>query len=205
MQTAPGTTPSAPRYASPTPASRHATADTAPQESTDVAMESVSSRSSSRSKRDQEEDPGYLFDLDPGLTGATAAFRLQYCGKGVSMASRYSHASKHMDETPLEYLYRLNKREHVELFINILGAQEQELASCLTLMEVPGTVTLEEEASRAATRSSLPEEDALRFKLIPPEGVDSNTDADQGRPCSPDRGRRLRLVTRGRLRRLPDL
>ncbi|OWY99446.1 Eukaryotic/viral aspartic protease, partial [Phytophthora megakarya] len=35
------------------------------------------------------------------------------------------------------------KREHVELFINSLGAQEQELASRLTLMEVPATTTLE--------------------------------------------------------------
>ncbi|OWZ00571.1 Eukaryotic/viral aspartic protease [Phytophthora megakarya] len=192
MQTAPGTTPSATRYASPTPVSRHATADTAPQDSTDVAMESVSSRSSSRSKRDQDEGPDDLFDLDARLTGTAATvstatagagvarvrlstfselkefnekyvsekkacawfnrlksasrrngmtgdeltnqFGIQYCGKGVSMASRYSHVSKH-------------KREHVELFINTLGAQEQELTSCLTLMEVQGTVTLEEEAS----------------------------------------------------------
>ncbi|OWY91202.1 Eukaryotic/viral aspartic protease, partial [Phytophthora megakarya] len=93
-------------------------------------------------------------------TELTDQFRVQYCGKGVSMASRYYHASKHVDETPLEYLYRLNvagmkakihysdgtpeeKREHVELFINTLGAQEQELASRLTLMEVPDTATLE--------------------------------------------------------------
>ncbi|OWY92825.1 Eukaryotic/viral aspartic protease, partial [Phytophthora megakarya] len=248
MQTAPGTTPSAPRYASPTPASRRTTTDSVPQESTDVAMESVSSRSSSHSKRYQDEGPDDLFDLDAGLTGTAAAvstatagagvarvrlsafselkefngkdaseekarawfnrlksasrrdemsgdevcalfgdrmagparqwylqlkkstrtswteltdqFRVQYCGKGVSMASRYHHASKHVDETPLEYMYRLNvtgmrakirysdgtseeKREHVELFINTLGAQEQELASRLTLMEVPDTATLE--------------------------------------------------------------
>ncbi|OWY91493.1 Eukaryotic/viral aspartic protease [Phytophthora megakarya] len=200
-------------------------------------MESVSSRSSSRSKRDQDEDPDDLFDLDAGLTGTAAAvstaktgagvarvrlsafselkefygkdaseekarawfnrlksasrrdimtgdevcalfgdsmagparqwylqlkkstrtswtelageFRVQYCGKDVYMASRYYHASKHVDETPLKYLYRLNgasmrakirysdgtseeKREHVELFINTLGAQEQELAYRLT-------------------------------------------------------------------------
>ncbi|OWZ01217.1 Eukaryotic/viral aspartic protease [Phytophthora megakarya] len=193
--------------------------------STDVAMESVSLRSSSHSKRDQDEDPDDLFDLDVGPTGTAAAvstatagagvarvrlsafselkefngkdaseekvrawfnrlksasrrdgmtgdevcalfgdlmagparqwylqlkkstrtswikltdrFRVQYCGKGVSMASRYYHASKHVDETPLEYLYRFN------LFINTLGAQEEELASRLTLMEVPGTATLE--------------------------------------------------------------
>ncbi|OWZ02633.1 Eukaryotic/viral aspartic protease [Phytophthora megakarya] len=209
-ETAPETTPSAPRYANPTPTSRRATTETVPQESTDVAMESVSSRPSSNSKRDQDEDLDDLFDLDAGLTGTAAAistatagggvarsafselkefngkdaseeawfnrlksasrrdgmtgdevcalfgdlmagparqwylqlkkstrtswteltdqFRVQYCGKGVSMPSRYYHASKHVDETPLEYLYRLN---------------EQELASRLVLMEVPDTATLE--------------------------------------------------------------
>ncbi|OWY93746.1 Eukaryotic/viral aspartic protease [Phytophthora megakarya] len=102
-------------------------------------------------------------------TELTDQFRVQYCGKGVSMASRYYHASKHVDETPLEYLYRLNvagmrakirysdgtseeEREHVELFINTLGAQEQELASRLTLMEVPDTATLEKKL-RARQRS----------------------------------------------------
>ncbi|KAE9283453.1 hypothetical protein PF001_g22842 [Phytophthora fragariae] len=61
----------------------------------------------------------------------TEQFLAQYCGKGVSMASRYYHATKRSDETPLDYLYRLNvvgiraglhimegsvqqKREHVE-------------------------------------------------------------------------------------------
>ncbi|GMF29345.1 unnamed protein product [Phytophthora fragariaefolia] len=37
-------------------------------------------------------------------TDLTEQFRIQYCGKGMSMASRYYHASKHPDETPLEYL-----------------------------------------------------------------------------------------------------
>ncbi|GMF31034.1 unnamed protein product [Phytophthora fragariaefolia] len=93
-------------------------------------------------------------------TDLTEQFRIQYCGKGVSMVSRYFHASKHPDETPLEYLYRLNvaamrakipyadgtaedRREHVELFINTLGSQEQELASRLTLMEVLNASVLE--------------------------------------------------------------
>ncbi|KAE8878601.1 hypothetical protein PF003_g37298 [Phytophthora fragariae] len=35
-------------------------------------------------------------------------FRVQYGGKGVSMASRYYHATQRPDETPLDYLYRLN-------------------------------------------------------------------------------------------------
>ncbi|GMF33732.1 unnamed protein product [Phytophthora fragariaefolia] len=93
-------------------------------------------------------------------TDLTEHFRIQYCGKGVFMASRYYHASKHPDEMLLEYLYRLNvaamrakipyaagtaeeRREHVELFINTLGSQEQELASRLTLMEVPNASVLE--------------------------------------------------------------
>ncbi|OWY93947.1 Eukaryotic/viral aspartic protease, partial [Phytophthora megakarya] len=84
MQTAPGTTPSAPRYASPTPASRRATTDSVPQESTDVAMESVSSRSSSHSKRDQDEDPDDLFDLDAGVTGTAAAVSTATAGAGVA-------------------------------------------------------------------------------------------------------------------------
>ncbi|EGZ10865.1 hypothetical protein PHYSODRAFT_337637 [Phytophthora sojae] len=151
-----------------------------PQEAADVAMESVSSRSSTRSKprRDADEDPDDLFDLDIGTPRTTAAistataggvglahvrvsasselkefsgrdaseektrlwlnrlnsaarrdgmtgeelpkkikkswtelmgqFRVQYCGKGVSMASRYYHAAQRPDETPLDYLYRLN-------------------------------------------------------------------------------------------------
>ncbi|OWY92916.1 Eukaryotic/viral aspartic protease [Phytophthora megakarya] len=84
MQTAPGTTPSAPRYASPTPASRRVTTGTAPQESTVVAMESVSSRSSSHPKRDQDEDPDDLFDLDAGLTGTAAAVSTATAGAGVA-------------------------------------------------------------------------------------------------------------------------
>ncbi|KAE8893448.1 hypothetical protein PF005_g28465 [Phytophthora fragariae] len=87
-------------------------------------------------------------------------FRVQYCGKGVSMASRYYHAAQRPDETPLDYLYRLNvaglranipyadgrtdeKREHVEHFIWTLNTQEAELASRLTLMEVTDSEALE--------------------------------------------------------------
>ncbi|GMG17312.1 unnamed protein product [Phytophthora fragariaefolia] len=76
------------------------------------------------------------------------------------MASKNFQTTRRPDETPLEYLYRLNvgairakiryedgtkeeKREHVELFINTLGSQEVELASRLTLMKVPDVETLE--------------------------------------------------------------
>ncbi|OWZ19063.1 Eukaryotic/viral aspartic protease [Phytophthora megakarya] len=84
MQTAPGTTPSPPRYVRPTPGSRRATTDTVPQESTDVPMESVSSRSSSRSKRGQDEDPDDPFDLNAGLSGPAAAVSTAKAGAGVA-------------------------------------------------------------------------------------------------------------------------
>jgi hypothetical protein len=104
-------------------------------------------------------------------------FRIQYCGKGVSMASRYYHATKRPDETPLEYLYRINvagmragigygycsaveKREHVELFINTLGSSEQELSSRLALMEVPDAATLEKKL-RARQRGLAQQKKAL--------------------------------------------
>ncbi|GMF55708.1 unnamed protein product [Phytophthora fragariaefolia] len=110
-------------------------------------------------------------------TELTEQFRIQYCGKGVSMVSRYYHASKHPDETPLEYLYHLNvaamsakipyadgtaeeKREHVELFINTLGSPEQELASRLTLMEVPDAPDLEKKL-RARQRGRVHQKKAV--------------------------------------------
>ncbi|OWY92650.1 Eukaryotic/viral aspartic protease [Phytophthora megakarya] len=49
-----------------------------------VAMESVSSRSSSHSKRDQDEDPDDLFDLDAGLTETAAAVSTATAGAGVA-------------------------------------------------------------------------------------------------------------------------
>ncbi|ETK91977.1 hypothetical protein L915_04569, partial [Phytophthora nicotianae] len=35
-------------------------------------------------------------------------FQVQFCGLGVSVARQYYHARKRADETPLEYLHRLN-------------------------------------------------------------------------------------------------
>ncbi|OWY99832.1 Eukaryotic/viral aspartic protease [Phytophthora megakarya] len=45
-------------------------------------------------------------------TALAEQFRVQNCCKCVSMVSRYYHASKYVDETPLEYLYRLNNARH---------------------------------------------------------------------------------------------
>ncbi|GMF25324.1 unnamed protein product [Phytophthora fragariaefolia] len=36
------------------------------------------------------------------------SFQVQYCGRGVSVARQYYHARKRSDESPLEYLHRLN-------------------------------------------------------------------------------------------------
>ncbi|EGZ10297.1 hypothetical protein PHYSODRAFT_247167 [Phytophthora sojae] len=69
------------------------------------------------------------------------SFQIQYCGLGVSVAWQYYHSRKRSDESPLEYLYRLNvaalrarlkikdgdskaRREHVEHFIETLGRSE---------------------------------------------------------------------------------
>ena len=35
-------------------------------------------------------------------------FMIQYCGYGMLVGRQYYHAKKRSDETPLEYLYRLN-------------------------------------------------------------------------------------------------
>ncbi|KAE9274615.1 hypothetical protein PF008_g29549 [Phytophthora fragariae] len=80
-------------------------------------------------------------------------FRVEYCGLGVSLARQYYHARKRSDESPLEYLHRLNVvglraklpiktgptsalREHVEHFIDTLD--DRDLADQLTLLRLAG-------------------------------------------------------------------
>ncbi|EGZ15258.1 hypothetical protein PHYSODRAFT_509699 [Phytophthora sojae] len=87
------------------------------------------------------------------------SFQIQYCGLGVSVAWQYYHSRKRSDESPLEYLYRLNvaalrvslkikdgdskaRREHVEHFIETLG--DPELADRLTLLRLADAEDLEE-------------------------------------------------------------
>ncbi|EGZ05351.1 hypothetical protein PHYSODRAFT_342494, partial [Phytophthora sojae] len=87
------------------------------------------------------------------------SFQIQYCGLGVSVAWQYYHSRKRSDESPLEYLYRLNvaaprarlkikdgdskaRREHVEHFIETLG--DPELADQLTLLRLADADDLEE-------------------------------------------------------------
>ncbi|OWZ16582.1 Eukaryotic/viral aspartic protease [Phytophthora megakarya] len=63
------------------------------------------------------------------------------------MASLYYHASKHLDETPLKYLYRLNVAGIRAKICYPDRTQEEKseqvLPSRLTLMEVPETATFE--------------------------------------------------------------
>ncbi|OWY94259.1 Eukaryotic/viral aspartic protease [Phytophthora megakarya] len=160
------------------------------------------------------------------MAGPAHQFRVRYCGKGVSMTSRYYHASKHVDETPLEYLYRLNvagmkgkicysdgtseeKREHV--FINTLGAQDQDLASRLTA----GTATLEKKLRarqrglahqkktlfgsnrfrhKAATPTSTPAR-TVHAVQIATDDYDSGREGDSGDGQICDQGRAKVFVT----------
>ncbi|EGZ20270.1 hypothetical protein PHYSODRAFT_328401 [Phytophthora sojae] len=87
------------------------------------------------------------------------SFQTQYCGLGISVARQYYHARKRSDESPLNYLYRLNvaglrdrlkikdggskkRREHVDHSIETLG--DQDLADRLTLLRLPDADELEE-------------------------------------------------------------
>jgi hypothetical protein len=86
-------------------------------------------------------------------------FQTQYCGRGVSVARQYYHARKRPDESPLEYLHRLNaaglrahlaikdgsvevRREHVDHFIETLD--DRDLANQLALLMIPDADKLEE-------------------------------------------------------------
>ncbi|GMF49757.1 unnamed protein product [Phytophthora fragariaefolia] len=99
------------------------------------------------------------------------SFQVQYCRRGVSVARQYYHARKRSDESPLEYLHRLNvaglrnrlqikdgpqevRREHVEHFIETLD--DRDLADQLALLRIPDADTLEEVLrSRQRAKSRL--------------------------------------------------
>ncbi|KAE9021940.1 hypothetical protein PR001_g13261 [Phytophthora rubi] len=92
--------------------------------------------------------------------GLSSQSQYQYCGKGVSVARKYYHATKRSDETPLEYLHRLTvagiraklrvkddnateRREHVEHFIDTLGSHEQARADQLIMLSIEDGEALE--------------------------------------------------------------
>ncbi|POM64368.1 Hypothetical protein PHPALM_20106 [Phytophthora palmivora] len=87
------------------------------------------------------------------------AFQIQYCGLGVPVARLYYHARRRPEESPLDYLYRLNvaglranlkikdgnakdRREHVDHYIETL--EDQDLADRLTLLRLSDADDLEE-------------------------------------------------------------
>uniref|UniRef100_A0AAV1V2L5 Retrotransposon gag domain-containing protein n=1 Tax=Peronospora matthiolae TaxID=2874970 RepID=A0AAV1V2L5_9STRA len=96
-------------------------------------------------------------------------FRVRYGGYGMSAERQYYHARKRPNETPLEYLDRLNvagmrakvafrdgspasRREHVEHLIDTLD--DRELAKQLTLLRVHDANTMKE-TLRAYQRMSF--------------------------------------------------
>ncbi|KAG6614415.1 Eukaryotic/viral aspartic protease [Phytophthora cinnamomi] len=78
---------SVPTRTEPAPTVRTTPQATTPREPADVAMESVSSRSTPRSKRqarDQDEDPEDLFDLETGTPGTTATVSTATAGTSLT-------------------------------------------------------------------------------------------------------------------------
>ena len=86
-------------------------------------------------------------------------FMVQFGGFGVSVGRQYYHAKKRSDETPLEYLFRLNlaairakilfregpsatRREHVKHFIETLD--DRDLAKQLALLRLEDADMIEE-------------------------------------------------------------
>ena len=84
---------------------------------------------------------------------------VQYGGYGISNARQYYHARQRPDETPLEYLHRLNgaairdkvviregrhatRREHVEHFFSTLD--DRDLTKQLTLLRLSDADDMEE-------------------------------------------------------------
>ncbi|OWY92711.1 hypothetical protein PHMEG_00038167 [Phytophthora megakarya] len=87
------------------------------------------------------------------------SFQTQYCGLGVSVARQYYHTRRRSDESPLDYLYRLNvaglrtrlkikdgnakeRGEHVDHYIETV--EDQDLAERLTLLRLTDADDLEE-------------------------------------------------------------
>ncbi|KAE8881265.1 hypothetical protein PF003_g34804 [Phytophthora fragariae] len=87
------------------------------------------------------------------------SFLVQCCERGVSVARRYYHARKRSDESPIEYLHRLNvagmraklpikggapstRRGHVDHFIETLD--DRDLADQLVLLRLRDADELEE-------------------------------------------------------------
>ena len=94
---------------------------------------------------------------------------MQYCGLEVPVARQYYHAKKRSDESPLDYLYRLNviglraklkikdgspkiQKEHVEHYIETVD--DPELADQLTMLRLADVEALKE-VLRARQRTKI--------------------------------------------------
>ena len=86
-------------------------------------------------------------------------FQMRFCGMGVPIARQYYHAKKRSEETPLDYLYRLNviglrakmkikdgppkiQKDHVDHYITTLD--DPDLADLLTALRLADVEELEE-------------------------------------------------------------
>ena len=120
---------------------------------------------------------------------------MQFCGLGVAVALQYYHAKKRPDESPLDYLYRLNviglrakikikdrppkiQKEHVEHYIKTLD--DPELADQLTLLRLADVDELED-VLRARQRTK-----ARRGKVL-----FGSSKFRQKAPIPPDRPREV--------------
>ncbi|GMG16447.1 unnamed protein product [Phytophthora fragariaefolia] len=137
------------------------------------------------------------------------SFQIQYCGFGISVARQYYHARKRSDDSPLEYLHRLNvagiraqlkikdggskeRQVHVDHFIETLG--DQELSNRLTLLRLPDTDELEEvlrALERARTRQK-----SVRIQAASSES-DSGSDGSDESDSDEDHHRQIFLAAVG--------
>ncbi|POM72519.1 Hypothetical protein PHPALM_10752, partial [Phytophthora palmivora] len=126
------------------------------------------------------------------------SFQTQYCGRGVSVARQYYHARKRSDESPLEYLHRLNvagmraklqikdgpgatRREHVEHFIETLD--DRELADQLALLRLADAEVLEETLrarQRAKARQGKAHAGSNKFRQKYAEGSSESESESSG-------------------------
>ncbi|POM76152.1 LOW QUALITY PROTEIN: Hypothetical protein PHPALM_6652 [Phytophthora palmivora] len=134
---------------------------------------------SSQDRRETGIDSLVAQHAVPGrICSATSKFNIV----DEEFARQYYHARKRSDESPLEYLYRLNvaglrarlqikdgpsevRREHVEHFIETLD--DRDLADHLALLRIPDADTLEE-ALRSRQRAKARQSKAVYGSIKPP-------------------------------------
>ncbi|OWY92931.1 hypothetical protein PHMEG_00037851, partial [Phytophthora megakarya] len=78
------------------------------------------------------------------LSDLLLGFQIQNCGLGISVARQYYHTRHRSDESPLDYLYRLNVAGLRAGFIKDGSAKERHLAERLTLLRLTDADDFEE-------------------------------------------------------------